>query len=199
MMRSPAPPSRVDARRIGPRLLLGLAALCSAAAMAQTTLHYREGQRIDPQDVQRILSNDAPRATTRSIRLLGDESVGPAAATAADALPASALSLPVQFEFDSVVILPEARDQLDALAEGIKLLPAERRVVIEGHTDASGSDAYNHQLSLRRAAAVKHYLTHRHGIDPRRLRDTGLGKRQPIAGLDPFAPEHRRVQFRGGG
>jgi outer membrane protein OmpA-like peptidoglycan-associated protein len=115
----------------------------------------------------------------------------------AEAAAPNALSLPIQFELDSAIISASAREQLDALAEGIKLLPPERRVVIEGHTDARGTDDYNQSLSMRRAAAVKQYLM-THGIEPQRLRETGLGKRQPIAGTDPFAAENRRVQFRGG-
>ena len=161
------------------------------------TVHYREGQRIDPQQVRQILSADTPaRGRTRSIRLLDGDAAAPSEAAAAAA--PSALSAPVQFEFDSSVILPQAREQLDAIAQGIKLLPPGRAVVIEGHTDAAGSEDYNQQLSSRRAAAVKQYLAQRHGIAPQRLRDVGVGERQPIEGLDPLAPENRRVQFRGG-
>ncbi|WP_284618007.1 OmpA family protein [Aquabacterium humicola] len=173
---------------------------CCAAAHAQTTLHFREGQRIDPQQVRQILANDADkRGRTRSIRLL-DAPVADAPAVAApgDDRAASVLSLPVQFEFDSATILPEAREQLDAIAEGIKLLPPGRRVVIEGHTDAAGSEDYNQQLSRRRAAAVKQYLVQRHGLEAQRMREIGLGERQPLDGADPFAPDNRRVQFRGG-
>jgi outer membrane protein OmpA-like peptidoglycan-associated protein len=104
----------------------------------------------------------------------------------------------VRFEFDSADILPSARPQLDALAEGIKLLPPGRNVVIEGHTDATGNDEYNLQLSRRRASAVKDYLVRQHGIDARRLREVGLGKQNPISGADPFGAENRRVQFQGG-
>lgn len=187
-----------------------LAALaCCAAAHAQTTLHFREGQRIDPQQVRQILANDGdPRGRTRSIRLLdapaADASAAagptdaPAVAAPGDDRTASVLSLPVQFEFDSATILPEAREQLDAIAEGIKLLPPGRRVVIEGHTDAAGSEDYNQQLSRRRAAAVKQYLVQRHGLEAQRMREIGLGERQPLDGADPFAPDNRRVQFRGG-
>ena len=188
----------------GPRCVAALGLLLWAAgAAAQTTVHYREGQRVDPRDVQQILSA-APTSTptpvpgrTRSIRLLADEPVA-LAAEAVSAEPASALSLPVHFEFDSAAILPAAREQLDALADGIKLLPQARRVVIEGHTDASGSEQYNDQLSLRRAEAVKRYLVQHHGLDARRMQATGLGERQPIVGLEPEAPDQRRVQFRGG-
>jgi outer membrane protein OmpA-like peptidoglycan-associated protein len=177
--------------------LSGLATLLCAHAGAQTVLHFREGQRVEPQEVRRILDSVERReGMTRSIRLLSDRPGAPAPATAP--APPSALSLPVQFDFDSATILPAARDQLDALAEGIKLLPQSRRVVIEGHTDAIGSDEYNNGLSQRRAAAVKLYLVRQHGIDPRRLQDTGRGEREPIGGADPYAPENRRVQFRGG-
>jgi len=173
----------------------GLMALTGLSAAAQSTVHYREGQRVEPEDVVQILGHvDGTR--TRSIRLLSDDP-GATAATAERQGP-SALSLPVQFDFDSATILHSARAQLDALAEGIRRLPQNRQVVIEGHTDAQGADDYNQRLSLRRAEAVKLYLVERHGIDERRLRDVGMGKRQPIAGFDPYAAENRRVQFRGG-
>jgi len=179
-------------RAIALSALIGLTGLDAAA---QATLHYREGQRVDPGDVAQILGH-ADGVRTRSIRVLGDD---PGASTATAEQPGpNALSLPVQFDFDSATILPSARAQLDALAEGIRRLPRHRQVVIEGHTDAQGPDDYNQRLSLRRAEAVKLYLVETHGIDARRLRDVGVGKRQPIAGFDPFAAENRRVQFRGG-
>ena len=176
--------------------VFGLFTLICAGAAGQTTLHYREGQRVEPSQVQQILQQgDASAARTRSIRVLGESA---AVSAPAEANSPSALSLPVQFEFDSATIQASARDQLDALAAGIKLLPADRLVVIEGHTDATGADDYNQQLSRRRAAAVKLYLAQTHGIALRRLRDVGFGKEQPIAGTDPYAPENRRVEFRGG-
>jgi OmpA-OmpF porin, OOP family len=179
-------------------IVFALFALTHLDALAQTTLHYREGERVQPEDVRQILENvDTAGGTTRSIRILGENSSAAAAAAAVGAPPPTALSLPVQFEFDSATIQASAKSQLDALAEGIKLLPPGRQVVIEGHTDAVGSDAYNQQLSQRRAAAVKQYLV-AHGIEARRLRDVGVGKHQPIKESDPFAAENRRVQFRGG-
>lgn len=171
--------------------VLLLAAFCGAAVQAQTVIHYREGERVEPEQVRQIL--DAPATMrTRSIRLLADAPEAPASSGTA------ALSLPVRFEFGSADILPTARPQLDALAEGIKLLPPGRRIVIEGHTDATGGDEYNLELSRQRARAVKDYLVRVHGIDAQRLRDIGLGKRSPIAGADPYGAENRRVQFQGG-
>lgn len=171
---------------------LGLAALACCSAAAQTTLHYREGQRVDPRTVARILETTPSAIKTRSIRLL-DQPLAPEGKAA----QASALSLPVRFAFDSAEIAPSARPQLDALAEGIKMLPPGRPVIIQGHTDATGSDEYNRTLSQRRASAVKQYLVREHGIQAARLKDAGFGKSQPIAGTDPHAGENRRVEFSG--
>jgi OmpA-OmpF porin, OOP family len=194
-------------------------ALLAGSALAQDVRVYRADEAVDPADVARIL-NAAPKMKMRSIRLLDDPAPRPAAQQVAavqetvteaatsypaerpierpvERIRASALALPVQFAFDSSDILPAARRQLDALAEGIRMLPALQSVVIEGHTDARGTDVYNDQLSTRRAYAVKRYLVALHGIDPGRLRAVGMGRFAPLGGRDPLAPENRRVQFRG--
>jgi outer membrane protein OmpA-like peptidoglycan-associated protein len=104
----------------------------------------------------------------------------------------------VRFGFDSTDISDSARPQLDALAAGIKMLPPGQTVLVEGHTDASGSDEYNRALSLRRAGVVKRYLVREHGIEAQRLKEVGLGEQRPIEGAEPNAAQNRRVQFRGG-
>jgi outer membrane protein OmpA-like peptidoglycan-associated protein len=159
---------------------------------------------VDPREVARILGGSAaPAMKMRSIRLLDSASEATPDVTAAPAggtpapQPADALSLPVQFAFDSAEIPAAARRQLDALAEGIRLLPATQSVLIQGHTDATGPDPYNEQLSQRRAVAVKRYLVTAQGIDASRLRAIGLGEHQPLPGSDPNDAENRRVQFRG--
>jgi len=108
----------------------------------------------------------------------------------------SSLALPVQFAFDSALILPDAYRQLDALAAGIKLAGPSVKVLIEGHTDAVGSAQYNLRLSSQRADSVRIYLITRHGIDPARLRVVGMGKYAPLNKTTPNAPENRRVEFR---
>jgi len=133
---------------------------------------------------------------TRSIREIVEGSPGTLPEPAQGR--ADALSIPIRFEFDSSEVVPVARRQLDAIAEGIRHLPASRVVTIEGHTDAIGTDGYNLALSLRRAAAVKSYLVRVHGIDPARLKEVGFGRQKPLPGTRPEAAENRRVQFRGG-
>jgi len=181
-------------------------ALAAGTAMAEEVRLYRSSEAVDPQEVAAILDQSSPRPVKmRSLRLLDDspqakaapsDAAGGGGSGAQPVAPAS-LALPVQFAFDSADILPAARAQLDALAAGIRLLPAKQAVRIEGHTDAAGSDRYNELLSQRRADSVKQYLVTEHGIDAQRLNAVGLGEHSPLAGRDPYAAEQRRVQFRG--
>jgi outer membrane protein OmpA-like peptidoglycan-associated protein len=160
----------------------------TSSAFAQSVIHYREGQEVNPQEVAQILNTHIVK--TRSLRLLDPPG-------AVQAPPAKALSLPVHFAFDSAKVDPSARTQLDALATGIKLLPPTQVVIVEGHTDAVGTEDYNLSLSQRRAAAVKDYLVSVHHIDAARLKDIGYGMFRPIEGADPASAENRRVQFHG--
>jgi outer membrane protein OmpA-like peptidoglycan-associated protein len=125
----------------------------------------------------------------------------PAPAQAAQA-PASApqepqvFALSVPFAFNSAKLQPAAFEALDNIAEGIKLVKLPGALLIEGHTDAKGGDAYNMKLSVRRAAAVKRYFAEHHGIAPTKLKAVGKGRLEPLNGQNPFAPENRRVQFK---
>ena len=190
------------------------------AAPQEQMLYYRDGVRIDPAEVSRILAGPGLK---RSIRLLPEPAReepsptatahsagggGSAVATTSPVPTASveltpgpaqpeSIALPVQFAFDSAEILPRARTQLDAVAQGIKMLPASHSVLIEGHTDAVGAHEYNLRLSSKRAEAVKRYLVNEHGLDAQRLKTIGFGEGRPMDGADAFKPENRRVQFRG--
>ena len=72
----------------------------------------------------------------------------------------------------------------------------QRTIVIEGHTDASGSDRYNQHLSERRALAVKRYLVDRYGVDASRLSVVGFGEQRLHDRARPHGGINRRVQFR---
>ncbi len=67
-------------------------------------------------------------------------------------------------------------------------------IVVEGHTDARGADAYNMTLSERRAKAVEDYLVQKHQIPESRIQAVGKGKTEPL-NSNPFDPNNRRVQF----
>lgn len=85
----------------------------------------------------------------------------------------------VLFEFDKATLRPEAREALSRVAEIIgDRRPREIRVV--GHTDAIGSDAYNMDLSLRRARSVEQWLTAEARV-PAPVEVEGKGESQPVA------------------
>lgn len=103
----------------------------------------------------------------------------------------------IQFAFDSSEILPASRPYLDQVGRMLNLDNlAERRLAIEGHTDASGSEAYNQKLSERRARAIASYLVTNHGVETSRLRAVGKGESRSLKGRDPLDPRNRRVEFR---
>ncbi len=90
------------------------------------------------------------------------------------------LSAGAYFDVDSADLKPEALPKLDALVEHLKGMARIDEIRIEGHTDSTGSAAYNKRLSLRRANAVKNYLVE-HGIDPSLISTIGWGEEKPVA------------------
>jgi len=101
----------------------------------------------------------------------------------------------VYFDFDKATIKPEGKAVLN---EAAALLQKHERVVVEvaGHTDSTGSDAYNQGLSERRANSVKDYLTSQ-GVTATRLSAKGYGESQPVASNDTKEgrAENRRVEL----
>ncbi|MEP0856171.1 OmpA family protein [Trichocoleus sp. DQ-U1] len=101
----------------------------------------------------------------------------------------------VHFALDKATISPESARVLDRIAE---VLQANPPIVIElrGHTDPRASDAYNLDLSNRRAIAVRNYLL-RQGIAPERMTIRALGESQPrVTGRNRLDyARNRRVEF----
>jgi outer membrane protein OmpA-like peptidoglycan-associated protein len=89
----------------------------------------------------------------------------------------------VNFDFDKSAIRPDAAVILDEaanqLGDALRECPS-RSVVIEGHTDAIGTDAYNQALSMRRAQSVYDYLVE-HGVPASELSKKGYGESRPVA------------------
>ena len=90
----------------------------------------------------------------------------------------------VLFDTGKATLNPGAAFKLDQLAQFLAQHP-DRRVQIDGFTDSVGSDAYNEDLSQRRADAVKTALLAR-GIDAARISTEGYGKAYPVATQQRF-------------
>jgi outer membrane protein OmpA-like peptidoglycan-associated protein len=110
-----------------------------------------------------------------------------------EARVADAVGFRINFALNSAVVPPAYERHIDQIGELLRQEP-DLKLLVEGHTDALGSDEYNLELSKRRALSVARYLVAHHGIEPERLQIAGKGKTEPL--LDnAYDPGNRRVQF----
>lgn len=102
----------------------------------------------------------------------------------------------VFFDFEQATIKPESYPLLDALAQTMQDHPRIRKVRVDGHTDSVGEDAFNLDLSRRRAAAVADYMIGK-GVAAERLASEGFGEARPIAdnGTEEGRARNRRVEL----
>lgn len=107
----------------------------------------------------------------------------------------SAIAFPINFRVNSSEIMPESVPFIESIA-GLLQKDPSLRLLIEGHTDLSGSAARNSVLSRERAFSVMNYLIDRYRVDPMRLVPIGKGFSEPLSGMEPTNPKNRRVQFR---
>ena len=85
----------------------------------------------------------------------------------------------IYYDLDDDKIREDAQPTLRDLAENLKLNP-DLRIQMASHTDCRGNDAYNENLSQRRAQSAVNYLISL-GIDPERLQAKGYGENRPTA------------------
>jgi outer membrane protein OmpA-like peptidoglycan-associated protein len=100
----------------------------------------------------------------------------------------------IQFEFNKAVLLSMNRELLSRIA-GILLTSKGYSIKVHGHTDDVGSDAYNQDLSERRAQAVRDYLVEA-GISAEIITTRGYGKSKPLvaAKTADARAKNRRVE-----
>lgn len=96
----------------------------------------------------------------------------------------------VNFDFDKADIKAEYNDEIAEFAQFMTTY-ANTSVVIEGHTDSDGTEAYNQALSERRAQAVMNALISNHGIAASRLSAVGYGEGRPTVDNDNAANKAR--------
>jgi len=102
----------------------------------------------------------------------------------------------VTFDTNSTVLRPGLQSEINRVAGVLNQYP-NTLVRVEGHTDSRGSDAYNMDLSNRRALAVKYLLVQR-GVADSRIEAVGYGETLPVATNDTEAgrQRNRRVEIK---
>lgn len=126
---------------------------------------------------------------TRSLSLGEREQI----ATIAKDRPA--IDLEITFDYNSAEISQKAMPQVAALGKALSDPGLKGSTfVVAGHTDASGGEEYNQELSERRADSIKRQLVDKYGVDAADLVTVGYGKSKPKDAANPADPTNRRVQ-----
>ncbi|WP_454631262.1 OmpA family protein [Bradyrhizobium cenepequi] len=126
---------------------------------------------------------------TRSLSLGERQEIAELAATKPQ------INLEIQFDFNSAEISQSSSQAVQELGKALSNPGLKGSTfVVAGHTDAVGSDAYNQELSERRADTIKKYLVERYGIIGSNLVTVGYGESKPKDPSAPLDPANRRVQ-----
>jgi uncharacterized protein (TIGR03382 family) len=144
------------------------------------------------EDFNRVEDLDGCPELERDRDLIIDHAPDPLTLEQVITLPA-----PIEFEFDTAIMLPGAETYLLQVLQVLKQHPEVKRLEIQGHTSSEGGPEYNLRLSNARATAVFTWLVER-GVEANRLVPHGYGLTQPLAPNDsePNRQRNRRVQFR---
>ncbi|KFX69484.1 porin [Pseudomonas taeanensis MS-3] len=90
------------------------------------------------------------------------------------------VELDVKFDFDKARVKEESYGDIKNLADFMKQYP-QTTTTVAGHTDSVGTDAYNQNLSEKRASAVREVLVNQYGVEGERVSAAGYGESQPVA------------------
>ncbi len=105
------------------------------------------------------------------------------------------IDLEINFDYNSANISPKSLPSVQALGRALSNPDLKGSTfVVAGHTDAAGGEAYNQDLSERRADSIKHYLVDKFGIAGTDLVTVGYGKTKLKDPANPLSEVNRRVQ-----
>jgi outer membrane protein OmpA-like peptidoglycan-associated protein len=86
----------------------------------------------------------------------------------------------VKFKLDSAELSDDAKTALGEFAARVKALPDQYFIEIQGHTDDTGSEAYNEELGQRRAESVRRHLSREHKLPLNRMSTISYGDTLPV-------------------
>ena len=163
----------------GIAMLLAVSSLSSAARKLTTTQIRENTIRINALEIERIDITDIipeDKGPDQQIVVMDERALN--------------------FDFDKSVVKPQYFEMLHKFVEYVNFNDYE--VVIEGHTDSKGTNAYNMALGMRRAQSVKAKLLE-FGMDPGRIVETvSKGEEEPVAAntTDEGRAQNRRIEFK---
>jgi outer membrane protein OmpA-like peptidoglycan-associated protein len=166
-------------------------------ALAPAKKPLTRGLSVDPQTEAdaaaaaaegRLLQSVRGRAT-RSLSVTEREEIASAAKDKPN------IDLEITFDYNSADISSKSLPSVQALGKALTNPDLKGSTfVVAGHTDAAGTEAYNQDLSERRADSIKRYLIDKYGIAGSDLVTVGYGKSKLKDPANPLAGANRRVQ-----
>lgn len=161
----------------------------SRAALASTREQLKDARATTSVQAEQLEAEKAARASAEAKLAGAMKDLATIAAVKEDSRGVViTLSGSILFASNKFALLNTAKTKLDQVAEALKAQAAEKRMVVEGHTDSQGSDRINQPLSLNRATAVRDYLVSR-GVESDRISAVGMGSSQPL--VDNRSAENR--------
>lgn len=176
-----------------PRVAAGLIVIGLGGPVSALADDVDMGSRVpSAEEVIQVLEGAPEEAMEMKTRGI---SLQPTGAPAPLAAREKAISMEVRFAFNSAELTDEAVRQLLPVAEALKSDKlSSLKFLVEGHTDAKGSDEYNQSLSVRRALSVRDFFE-KQGVDSTRLQHVGRGKSGLLDPSDPYSGVNRRVRI----
>ncbi|MGN1285694.1 MAG: OmpA family protein [Bradyrhizobium sp.] len=149
------------------------------------------GTQVDPAASAKEASflNSVRNRQTRSLSLGERQEIADIAANKPK------IDLEIHFDYNSAEIAKGSAQAVQELGKALSDASMKGSTfVLAGHTDAIGSEAYNQDLSERRADTIKTYLVEHYGLNGSDLVTVGYGKTRPKDPNAPMDPTNRRVQ-----
>ncbi|MCC8961570.1 OmpA family protein [Bradyrhizobium sp. Pear76] len=161
------------------------------ALKPKSTTRSLSGTQVDPAATARETSflNTVRNRQTRSLSLGERQEIADIAANKPK------IDLEIHFDYNSADISKGSTQAVQELGKALSDASMKGSTfVLAGHTDAIGGEAYNQDLSERRADTIKTYLVEHYGLNGSDLVTVGYGKTRPKDPNAPMDPTNRRVQ-----
>jgi OOP family OmpA-OmpF porin len=169
---------QADVRQVWSEAKIGTPTASSSDTVSNTVLNmgaiFRFGAQ--PEPLTEAPSAPQPEPVAEAASAPQPEPVAESCTPKAETIVIQSEAL---FDFDKAVIKDKSNQALDAIVVKIKEHGDVELILVTGHTDRIGSDAYNQKLSERRANAVRKYLAD-HGVDGSRIKSEGKGESEPV-------------------
>ncbi|UFX43771.1 OmpA family protein [Bradyrhizobium sp. 41S5] len=167
------------------------AQILNALKPKSATRGLSAGAQVDPAASAKEASflNTVRNRQTRSLSLGERQEIADIAANKPK------IDLEIHFDYNSAEIAKGSTQAVQELGKALSDASMKGSTfVVAGHTDAIGSEAYNQDLSERRADTIKNYLIEHYGLNGSDLVTVGYGKTRPKDPSAPMDPTNRRVQ-----